>query len=331
MTTLYKSLWIENSNDSYTQNITTRPIDELPKHELLIEVHYSSLNFKDALSASGNKGVTREFPHQPGIDAAGIIAESSNVNFSVGDEVIVTGYDLGMNTAGGLGEFIRIPAAWAIKKPNGISLRESMLFGTAGLTAELCVQKLLRMGLTPDLGNVLVTGATGGVGSIATALLTLRGFSVTASSGKADQHDYLRSIGASNIIKRQVLTDENRKPMLREEYAAAIDVVGGHTLSNVLKQIKAGGSVAICGLVESHKFDATVMPFILRGINLLGIDSVEISLADKQQVWNNLAQLENYSVFEKINETITLDDVPEQLHAILQGKGKRHCLVQIKP
>ena len=330
MTTSYKSLWIEAADDNFTQSIATRDISQLPQHELLIEVHYSSLNFKDALSASGNKGVTRTFPHQPGIDAAGIIVESASAEFNVGDEVIVTGYDLGMNTAGGLGQFIRVPANWAIKKPEGISLRQTMLFGTAGLTAELCIQKLLRMGLTPEQGSVLVTGATGGVGSMAIALLAQRGFSVVASSGKPDKHNYLASIGADSCIDRNTLSDENKKPMLKEIYAAAIDVAGGNTLSNVLKQIKAGGSVAMCGLVESHKFSATVMPFILRGINLLGVDSVEISLQQKQQVWNNFAALSSYDVFENINTDITLNDVPEQLLAILSGKGHSHSIVTIK-
>ncbi len=330
MSTTYKSLWIDKNHDNFSCSIAQRNTDDLPQHELLIEVHYSSLNFKDALSSTGNKGVTREFPHQPGIDAAGIIVQSSSSEFKVGDEVIVTGYDLGMNTAGGLGQYICVPSAWVIKKPQGISLRESMLFGTAGLTAQLCVQKLLRMGLTPDSGNVLVTGATGGVGSIATALLKQLGFSVIASSGKIDQTEYLQSIGAEQVINRNAFLETNKKPMLKELYAGAVDVAGGNTLSNVLKQIKAGGSVAICGLVESHNFDATVMPFILRGINLLGVDSVEIPLSEKQRVWNCLAKLKNYDVFETINDEISLEQAPEQLAAMLAGKGKRHCIVALK-
>ncbi len=330
MSTTYRSLWIEKNNDDFSCSIAQRNTEDLPRHELVIEVHYSSLNFKDALSSAGNKGVTREFPHQPGIDAAGIVVQSSSAQFKVGDEVIVTGYDLGMNTAGGLGQYISVPSTWAIQKPQGISLRESMLFGTAGLTAQLCVQKLLRMGLTPDSGNVLVTGATGGVGSIATALLKQLGFSVIASSGKIDQTEYLQSIGAEQVINRNTFLETNKKPMLKELYAGAVDVAGGNTLSNVLKQIKAGGSVAICGLVESHNFDATVMPFILRGINLLGVDSVEIPLSEKQMVWNCLAKLKNYDVFETINDEISLEQAPEQLAAMLAGKGKRHCIVPMK-
>ncbi|MCK5881950.1 MAG: YhdH/YhfP family quinone oxidoreductase [Sinobacterium sp.] len=326
----YKSFWVEAKEDTFVQSIATRNISQLPQHGLLIEVHYSSLNFKDALSASGNKGVTREFPHQPGIDAAGIVIKSDDNNFAEGDEVIVTGYDLGMNTAGGLGEYIRVPANWAIKKPNGISLRQSMLFGTAGLTAQLCIQKLLRMGLTPGQGDVLVTGATGGVGSIATALLSQQGFSVTASSGKSDQHSYLTAIGAATIIDRITPSDADKKPMLKELYAGAIDVAGGNTLSHILKQIKSGGSVAICGLVESHKFDSTVLPFILRGINLLGVDSVDIPLSQKQQVWNELSALDSYDALELINEEIDLNHVPEKLSDILHGKGSRHCLVKVK-
>ncbi|NRB39932.1 MAG: YhdH/YhfP family quinone oxidoreductase [Pseudomonadales bacterium] len=327
--TTYKSLWIEETEDGFSNSIVERNVADLPAGELIIQVHYSSLNFKDALSASGNKGVTRQFPHQPGIDAAGVVLSSSQSDFSEGDEVIVTGYDLGMNTAGGLGQVIAVPAAWAIKKPEGLSLRESMLLGTAGLTAGLCINKLLKMGLKSEHGDVLVTGATGGVGSIAVFLLAQYGFTVAASTGKSTQTDFLKSIGASDVIARDEFSDANKKPLLKERFAAAIDVAGGQTLSNVLKQIKAGGSVAICGLVESPRYDATVLPFILRGINLLGVDSVEIPVAKKQSVWQTFAQLNDYSALESINTEISLNDVPGKLDAILKGEGTGHYLVNM--
>lgn len=329
MTQTYKSVWIEKTDDGITQSIASRNIDALPEHGIMIQVHYSSLNFKDALSASGNKGVTKTLPHQPGIDAAGVVIGTDSDAFAIGDEVIVTGYDLGMNTAGGLGQYIRVPPNWIIKKPSGLTLRQCMLFGTAGLTAQLCMQKLLRMGLSPEQGDVLVTGATGGVGSIAVALLHLRGFKVVASTGKPEQEDYLRRIGADQVMNRSELSQPEKRPLLKTLYAGAIDVAGGTTLSNVLKHIQPAGSVAICGLVESHAFDATVMPFILRGIHLLGVDSVEIPLAEKQQAWEAIAQLKNYEAFEAINHSISLDEVPEQLNKLLEGKGLRHCLVNL--
>ena len=325
----YKSVWIEAQDEEFLTHIVERNSDDLNSDELLIQVHYSSLNFKDALSSAGNKGVTRHFPHQPGIDAAGIVVKSSVAEFTAGDEVIVTGYDLGMNTAGGLGQYIAIPAKWAIKKPQGLSLRQSMLFGTAGLTAGLCVNKLLQMGLETSAGDVLVTGSTGGVGSIAINLLHQQGFTVIASSGKPDKLDYLKSIGASERLDRKTLSASNKKPLLGERFSAAIDVVGGQTLSNVLKQIKAGGSVAICGLVESAQFDATVLPFILRGINLLGVDSVEISLAEKQAVWQSLSELEDYAALEIINTEISLEEVPETLALMLKGASEGHYIVKM--
>lgn len=327
--TSFKSLWVEEKEGNFSKSIISRDTDDLTKGELLIQVHYSSLNFKDALSGSGNKAVTRSYPHQPGIDASGVVINSSVAEFKAGDEVIVTGFDLGMNTAGGLGQYISIPAQWAIKKPEGLSLREAMLFGTAGLTAGLCVNKLLQMGADKNAGEVLVTGSTGGVGSIAIALLSQLGFEVVASSGKPEKTDYLKSIGAADVLDRKIFSEVNKKPMLKERFSAAIDVVGGHTLSNILKQIKAGGSVAICGLVESHQFDATVMPFILRGVNLLGVDSVEIPLADKQAVWQRLADMDDYAELEIINTEINLDDVPATLDLILKGGSLGHYIVRM--
>jgi len=327
----YKALWIEACDDGFQTTIQERQLSELhpaDSDNILIKVHYSSLNFKDALSSSGNKGVTKSFPHQPGIDAAGVIAQSSDPNLPEGSEVIVTGYDLGMNTAGGLAEYISVPAAWIIKKPEGLSLRQAMQFGTAGLTAGLCIKKL-ELNNIDKQGEILVTGATGGVGSIATFLLAEKGYQVSASSGKADKADFLKSIGASTVIDRNELSEANPRPLLKERFSAVLDVVGGNTLSNALKQIKAGGSAAICGLVESHQFDTTVMPFILRGVNLLGVDSVEIPLTEKAAVWQDFAQLQNLSALESINSEISLEDVAKTLKAILNGQGEGHYLVKI--
>ncbi|CAA0100903.1 putative acrylyl-CoA reductase AcuI [Halioglobus japonicus] len=326
----YKAFYIqENSDGSLQRSVVQRDTSDLPANEVLVKVQYSSLNFKDAMSAHGNKGVTREFPHQGGIDAAGIVEESSSGDFKPGDKVIVTGYDLGMNTAGGLAQYIRVPASWALRCPRGLNPKRSMLFGTAGLTAQLCINKLQRQGVTPEKGQVLVTGATGGVGSIAVALLAGEGYDVVASSGKAEQADMLRELGASEVIDRAEFSEANRRPMLKERFAGAVDVVGGETLSNVIKSLRAGGSVACCGLVQSPTFDATVLPFILRGVNLLGVDSVEIPLPAKQAAWKQLARNAKLPAIELLNREISLQQVPQALEELFNGAMVGHTLVKI--
>lgn len=326
----YKAFYTQaNEDGSFHRSIAQRDTSELPANELLIKVQYSSLNFKDAMSAHGNKGVTREFPHQGGIDAAGVVAESSNDAFKPGDKVIVTGYDLGMNTAGGLAQYIRVPAAWALRCPRGLNPKRSMLFGTAGLTAQLCIDKLQQMGVTPEQGQILVTGATGGVGSIAVALLASMGYEVVASSGKAEQTTLLKAIGANEVIDRAEFGEFNKRPMLKERFAGAVDVVGGDTLANVIKSLQAGGSVACCGLVQSPAFEATVLPFILRGVNLLGVDSVEIPLSVKQAAWKQLARSAKLAAIERLNNEITLQQVPAALEKLFTGGMIGHTLVKI--
>jgi putative YhdH/YhfP family quinone oxidoreductase len=248
----------------------------------LIKVTHSSLNYKDALSASGNKGgVTRKFPHTPGIDAVGhrVIDHSP---------VLITGYDLGMNTDGGFGEYIRVPEKWIVAPQPFKEPRTAMIYGTAGLTAGLCVQKLLQMGADPAQGKVVVTGASGAVGSVAVELLSKLGFEVVAVSGKASQKDTLLALGAKQVVGREAL-DSTKKPLLKPLYANAVDTVGGSPLAELLKQVQPGGSVACCGLVAGMGLETTVLPFILRGVNLLGVDSVEIPLQQKQEVWEKLA------------------------------------------
>ncbi len=328
--TTYKALYIQKTDDgNFQRSIEKRDTGDLPENEVLIRVQYSSLNFKDAMSAHGNKGVTREFPHQGGIDAAGIVEESASPDFKPGDKVLVTGYDLGMNTAGGLAQYIRVPSPWVLPCPRGLNPKRSMLFGTAGLTAQLCINKLQQMGLTPDKGQVLVTGATGGVGSIAVALLANGGYEVVASTGRAEQADMLRAIGASEVIDRAELADANPRPLLKERFAAAIDVAGGDTLSNVIKSLKAGGSVACCGLVQSPAFESNVLPFILRGVNVLGVDSVEIPLTEKQLVWKQLARCASLDSIAQLNTVITLKQVPEALGKLFAGGMTGHTMVKI--
>lgn len=326
----YKAFYIQvNDDGSFQRSVVQRDTVDLPANEVLIKVQYSSLNFKDAMSAHGNKGVTREFPHQGGIDAAGVVEDSSNGEFKPGDKVIVTGYDLGMNTAGGLAQYIRVPAAWVLRCPRGLNPKRSMLFGTAGLTAQLCINKLQQMGVTPEQGQVLVTGATGGVGSIAVALLASAGYDVIASSGKAEQADTLRALGASEVIDRAEFGEFNKRPMLKERFAGAVDVVGGDTLSNIIKSLKSGGSAACCGLVQSPAFEATVLPFILRGVNLLGVDSVEIPLSEKQAAWKQLARSAKLPAIERLNKEISLKQVPDALEELFTGGTVGHTLVKM--
>jgi acrylyl-CoA reductase (NADPH) len=325
----FSAFWVEKGDEGVSHSVIERSVDELPAGDLLIRVHYSSLNFKDALSANGIPGVTRDYPHQPGIDAAGVVMESSVDGFSNGDEVIVTGYDLGMNTSGGFGQIIRVPGSWAVKLPQGMTLLDSMILGTAGLTAGLCMDKLLAMGAVPEDGPVLVTGATGGVGSVAVMLLAKLGYETVALSGKADQEPFLKTLGANSVIGREGLSDENKRPMLGTDWAHAIDVVGGNILSNIIKSLKPGGSVAICGLVASPGFDTTVLPFILRGVNVLGVDSVEIPLQKKVNIWDKFAadwQLDDLNTLVK---EVKLDGLSEAIGTIFGGQMVGRTVVNL--
>lgn len=316
----YKAFEVrEETEKNFVGTIVEKSALELAEGSVSIEVCYSSVNYKDALSASGSKAVTREYPHVPGIDAAGTVLASTDSNFAMGDEVVVTGYDLGMNTAGGFGQQVTVPGGWVTKLPVGLSLRDSMVLGTAGLTAGLCVNKLLLNGITPEAGKVLVTGATGGVGIIACALLVKLGFEVVASTGKLAETAKLTALGVSEVISREAFSEENPRPMLKESYAAAVDVAGGTTLVNVIKSLSYGGSVAACGLVDSPALSATVLPFILRGVNLLGVDSVELPLAQKQQVWNLFANEWALTDIDSLAETIVLAELPAVLAKVLAG------------
>ncbi|MDC1423900.1 YhdH/YhfP family quinone oxidoreductase [Gammaproteobacteria bacterium] len=316
----YKAFEVrEETEKKFVGAIVEKSALELVEGSVSIEVHYSSVNYKDALSASGSKAVTREYPHVPGIDAAGTVLASTDSNFAVGDEVVVTGYDLGMNTAGGFGQQVTVPGGWVTKLPVGLSLHDSMVLGTAGLTAGLCVNKLLLNGITPEAGKVLVTGATGGVGIIACALLVKLGFEVVASTGKLAEAAKLTALGVSEVISREAFSEENPRPMLKESYAAAVDVAGGATLVNVIKSLSYGGSVAACGLVDSPALSATVLPFILRGVNLLGVDSVELPLAQKQQIWNLFANEWAVTDIDSLAETIVLAELPAVLAKVLAG------------
>ena len=268
----FQALVVRVSKDKkFSRAIEERSIDDLPQGGVLILVNYSSLNYKDGLSSIGDRGVTRHYPHTPGIDAAGIVESCDSRKFKAGDSVVVISYDLGSNTAGGFGQYIQVPDDWVMALPKGLSLRESMIYGTAGFTAGLCVNALQHHGLTPDRGPIVVSGSTGGVGSVSVALLAGLGYSVCASTGKFDAENFLKKLGASRVIERKAINDESGRTILKEEWAGAIDTVGGNTLATLLKACKQGGAVAATGLVESSKLPITVFPFIWRGVSLLGI------------------------------------------------------------
>lgn len=317
----------EHEGKKFTRRIGTRALSDLPAGPLLVRVRYSSLNFKDALSATGNPGVSRNFPHTPGIDAAGEVVEDASGTFRPGDQVLVTGWDLGMNTAGGYGEYIRIPAEWALALPDGLSLRDSMILGTAGFTAGLCVQALAAR-VAPGAGDILVTGATGGVGSVAVAVLAKAGYRVVAVTGKADQAEFLKQLGASEVVGRESIMENANRPMLKERWAGAVDVVGGEMLAAVLKSTRYGGTVTCCGLVGSPDLPINVFPFILRGVSLLGIDSVQFPMAERPAVWKRFADTWKVDLASLVKEVV-LEDLEDCIQAILKGGLRGRVLVKL--
>lgn len=318
----YQAYIVEEKDNGYEGSVKTLDTEQLPAGDVLIKVSHSSLNFKDALSASGNKGVTRSYPHTPGIDAVGEVVSDASSTFQAGDEVLVIGYDLGMNTSGGFGEYIRVPKEWVMTKPAGLSPLQCMQWGTAGFTAALCVERILHQGLKPEDGSVLVTGATGGVGIVAVMLLNKLGFNVTALTGKPEAEGMLKEAGADSILLRQDFVDESSKPMLKPAFSAAVDVAGGKVLETVLKVLNYGGSVAACGLVDSPALSSSVFPFILRGVNLLGVDSVELPLSKKQSVWNKIGAEWSLPQLEEASQVISKDELSDRLSQILGGGAK---------
>ncbi len=326
----FKALVVsENAEKQYVRTITQRNIEDLPAGEVLIKVHYSTLNYKDALSSIGNKGVTRNYPHTPGIDASGVVVESTDANFSVGQEVLVTSYDLGMNTSGALAEYIRVPAKWVIALPAGLSLAEAMILGTAGFTAGLCIDALLKYGVSPEKGKVIVTGSTGGVGILSVAILAKLGFEVVAVTGKPEAAELLQRLGAAEIVSRESLNDTSGRPMLKSIYAGAVDTVGGNILATILKSLHYGGAVAACGLVASPDLPTSVFPFILRGNALLGIDSAECPMSKRLEIWQHLASDWKLDNLNLISHEIGLEEVPAKLDLMLQGKALGKSLVKI--
>ena len=316
----FKAFVTEETDEGFVSKVVERSLEDLPEGDVLIKVLFSSLNYKDALSASGNKGVSRNYPHSPGIDAAGIVEESNSDEFSIGDEVIVTGYDLGMNTSGGFSEYIRVPKEWIIKKPDNLELEESMAYGTAGLTAGLCVRKILMSGIKPDDGEVFVTGATGGVGIVAVMLLAKLGFDVVAITGKDTETDLLKSLGAKEVINRSEFEGEMKSPLAKPRWAGGVDAVGSDILSNLISATHQRAAIACCGMVGGVNLNTSIFPFILRGLSLLGIDSAETLIDVKKEIWNNFAS--DWKL-EKISDQIKdvgLEELSSEIEKILNGK-----------
>ena len=323
METSFNALLVTEKDGQFNKEIKQLSFDELPDNELLVKVSYSSINYKDALSASGNKGVTRQFPHVPGVDASGVVVKSKSPAFAEGEKVLVTGFDLGMNTWGGFGEFISIPANWAIKLPKGLSLKEAMAFGTAGLTAGMSVYQIVNATITPQKGEVAVSGATGGVGSIATAILAKLGYDVVVISGKKEDNYLLNTLGAKRIINREEFVEQyNKKPLTSPAFAAGVDTVAGPILSGMLKSTQYGGVVTCFGMVSSADLHTSIFPFILRGVCLVGIDSVQAPMSFRNQIWQLLSTGWKPANLNSLIQEITLNDLPAKLDEILQGKAK---------
>jgi putative YhdH/YhfP family quinone oxidoreductase len=327
--TKFKALLVTDTEDGFVKEIVQRDLEDLPDNEVLVRVCYSSLNYKDALSASGHKGITRKFPHTPGVDAAGLVVSDKTGQWQAGEQVVVIGYDLGMNTSGGFAEYISVPANWPIALPAGLTLKESMVYGTAGATAAYCLEKLMANGLKPESGPVLVTGATGGVGSIAVALLAHLGYEVAAGTGKTSARQWLTELGAAQVLDRNELSAENPRELLKQRWAAAIDTVAGTTLDNIIKSLKFNGSVAMCGMITGTEMNATVFPFILRGINILGIASADAGRQDRERVFAKLSGPWKLSGMAKMAQVSSLYNIPGHIDRMLTGTQGRRVVVDL--
>lgn len=325
----FKAFLIEEAEEGVTSSFKTIDTADLDPGEVLIKTAYSSVNFKDALAATGAGKIIRRFPCVGGIDLSGVVVESSSDEFKVGQEVIATSYDIGVAHHGGYAEYCRVPAKWVVPMPAGLDLFSSMALGTAGFTAGLAVERMEHNGLNPDAGPVLVNGATGGVGGIAIDILSALGYDVTAMTGKPDQSDYLKSLGAAEILDTASLDLAKIRPLGRETWAGVVDNLGGDILSWLASTVKVGGAIASIGLAASFKFNTTVMPYILRGVTLAGIDSVNAEMEVRRKVWGRLATDMKPKNLDKIVTTVAFDDLPATFEAVMQAKMRGRSVVKI--
>ena len=323
---MFKALMLEQVNGKTQAHIQTLNTDDLPAGNVLIAVDYSSLNYKDGLAVTGTGKIIRDFPMIPGIDLAGSVLESNDARYTVGDQVIVTGWGVGERYWGGYTQQARVNADWLVPLPKGLSTQQAMIIGTAGLTAMLCVMALQDGGVQPDAGKVVVTGAAGGVGSIAVSLLAQLGYHVVAVTGRPETHAYLSSLGAKEFLSRDEMLQPAR-PLENQRWIGAVDVVGGAILSRVIAEMQYNGTVAACGLANSFKLETTVMPFILRNVRLQGVDSVSCPFTRRQQAWQRLAAELPASAYTELSQVIALEAVPAAAQAIIEGKIQGRVLV----
>lgn len=321
---------VVNNEEEFTVKTQKLSLQDLPDGEVLIRVQYSGVNYKDSLASIPNGNIVKKYPFVPGIDLAGVVVSSEDSRFKEGDEVIATSYEIGVSHFGGYSEYARIPADWIVPLPTGLSLKEAMTIGTAGFTAALSVLRLEENGLAPEKGKVLVTGATGGVGSFAVSILSALGYEVEASTGKEAEQDYLKQIGATSIVSREEVYDGKIRALGKQKWAAAVDPVGGEPLASLLSQIQYGGSVAVSGLTAGANVPTTVFPFILRGVNLLGIDSVYCEMETRLKVWNRLAtDFKPANLENLILDEVSLEQLPNVLPTLLKGEARGRILVKL--
>ena len=325
----FRAFVVTKDDDDFAASVQMLDDADLPDGDVTVAVEWSDLNYKDGLACTPNGRVVTSYPMTLGIDFAGTVVESSDSRYAVGDSVVATGYDLGTGHPGGYAERVRVPGDWLSPMPETMTSEEAMVLGTAGITAAMSIDAIERAGIGPDAGPVMVSGATGGVGSTAVAMLAARGYTVHASTGKAAEHDFLRNLGASEILDREELAAESRRPLERERWAAAVDPVGGSTTVSLLRQTKYGGVVALSGLTGGAGISTTVMPFILRGVTLAGIESVYWPGDDRPRLWARMAgDFSGGNLLELVESRIGLDDVPEAAAKILAGGVRGRILVR---
>lgn len=327
---MFDAIYIDKKDDAQTVELRSLDTGDLPEGDVLVDVAYSTLNYKDALAITGSSPVVRSFPMVPGIDLAGVVAESGHAEFKPGDRVVLNGWGVGEKHWGGLAGRARLSGDWLVPLPEGISMRRAMAIGTAGYTAMLCVMALERHGVAPADGEIVVTGAAGGVGSVATALLAAKGYTVAAVTGRTSEEAYLKDLGAASIVDRAELSEKGR-PLARERWAGGIDVAGSTVLANVLAAMKYRGVVAACGLAAGMDLPATVAPFILRGVTLAGVDSVMVPKPERVEAWQALSRHLDMDKLDAMTAELALGDVIETAPKFLKGQVRGRLVVPVAP